>query len=88
MDLVQGALVEETRRPVRTHQLRGHLHEVRAPESRLGFGRVDKPHALVLGRKRLPDTPIEAHGHVGANGSAATARSQYSRSWSLPGRER
>jgi len=67
MDLVQGARVEATRRPVLTHQLRVHLPEVRGPEERLGFGRAHHPHARVPGRERLLDPTIEAHGHVGAN---------------------
>ena len=68
MDLVQGALVEETRRTVITHKLRVHLHEVRGPEYRLGFGRANNPNVLVLGSERLLDTTIEAQGNVGASG--------------------
>src|SRR5262249_2529180 len=67
MDLVQGARVEATRRPVLTHQLRVYLPEVRCPESDLGVGRAHNPQARVPGRERLLDTTIEAQGTVGAN---------------------
>jgi hypothetical protein len=55
--------------------LRVHLHEVRGPEYRLGFGRANNPHALVPGSERLLDTTIEAQGNVGAK--AGMLKRQY-----------